>query len=400
MDGDGNVYVVDGSLNSLTKYTPDGGSTTLSTVLASPSSVALDAAGNVYVADTANNRIVKIAADGSLSPIGSTWLSPRSVVVDAAGNVIASDAEKLARVAPDGTQTVLLSGANITAIALDSAGTLYVSQNAVISKYLRTAPPSLTFPETQTGVQSATQTVVLENIGNAPLYTSAAADPSFPLSPGSGTPADCDSNSLVQPGQSCALTVGFRPSLAGSISGALGVSSNSLNAKYQTDSISLTGQGLISSQTITFGPDSRSARGRHAGALGFREFGTGCNLHLPYPAVCSVGGSTATLLASGSCSIQASQPGNGGYTAATPVTQSFNVALKTQTITFAQIAPQSVGGTLTLTASSDSGLAVSFAPRLQPSARSPVRVRRCSPPARARSRLRRPATRSTPLPRR
>ena len=77
--------------------------------------------------------------------------------------------------------------------------------------------------------------------------------------------------------------------------------------------------------------------------------------------MCSVSGSAATLLASGACSIQASQSGNGGYTAAAPVTQSFNVALKTQTISFAQIAPQTVGGTLTLTASSDSGLAVSFA---------------------------------------
>jgi hypothetical protein len=41
--------------------------------------------------------------------------------------------------------------------------------------------------------------------------------------------------------------------------------------------------------------------------------------------VCTVSGSTASMIAAGPCSIQASQAGNGVYAPATPVTQTFNV---------------------------------------------------------------------------
>jgi hypothetical protein len=40
--------------------------------------------------------------------------------------------------------------------------------------------------------------------------------------------------------------------------------------------------------------------------------------------ICSVSGSTITLLGSGICNVTASQPGNGNYSAASPVMQSFN----------------------------------------------------------------------------
>lgn len=42
--------------------------------------------------------------------------------------------------------------------------------------------------------------------------------------------------------------------------------------------------------------------------------------------VCTVSGTAASLLAPGTCTIQASQAGNGDYRAATPVTQSFKVS--------------------------------------------------------------------------
>ncbi len=49
------------------------------------------------------------------------------------------------------------------------------------------------------------------------------------------------------------------------------------------------------------------------------------------PTVCTVSGSAATLLTAGTCTIQATQPGNAVYEAATPVDQSFTV---TQTASF------------------------------------------------------------------
>ena len=50
--------------------------------------------------------------------------------------------------------------------------------------------------------------------------------------------------------------------------------------------------------------------------------------------VCTVATATVTLIAGGTCTIQATQAGNATYAAATPVNQSFLVASTTQTITF------------------------------------------------------------------
>ena len=79
------------------------------------------------------------------------------------------------------------------------------------------------------------------------------------------------------------------------------------------------------------------------------------------PAVCTVSGSTASLLISGTCNILASQPGNGAYFAAPSISQSFTVHHQTQSINFPPIASQVIGANVTLSATASSGLTVSFA---------------------------------------
>ena len=76
--------------------------------------------------------------------------------------------------------------------------------------------------------------------------------------------------------------------------------------------------------------------------------------------VCTVSGSTATMAGSGTCTITASQSGNNIYASATAVPQSFLVSKLMQTITFGSIGSQTVGASLTLTATASSGLAVSY----------------------------------------
>ncbi len=77
--------------------------------------------------------------------------------------------------------------------------------------------------------------------------------------------------------------------------------------------------------------------------------------------ICTVSGSTVTLLAVGRCNITATQSGNGTYLAATPVTQGFQVTKAPQTITFAPLPGQTLGNPpFNLTATASSGLTVSF----------------------------------------
>ena len=68
-----------------------------------------------------------------------------------------------------------------------------------------------------------------------------------------------------------------------------------------------------------------------------------------------------TLVAVGTCTIEATQAGNVDYAAAPAVNQSFQVTKESQTITFGALSNQTYGtGSITVSASASSGLAVVF----------------------------------------
>jgi hypothetical protein len=76
---------------------------------------------------------------------------------------------------------------------------------------------------------------------------------------------------------------------------------------------------------------------------------------------CSISGNVVTFLQTGNCGVVATQPGNSSYAAAPAVGVIISVINKSsQTITFAGIAAQAVGGSVSLSASSSSGLPVTF----------------------------------------
>ncbi len=108
------------------------------------------------------------------------------------------------------------------------------------------------------------------------------------------------------------------------------------------------------------------------------------------PAVCSVSGETASLLAVGTCTITADQPGDAEWLAATTVSQTFQVLAapkKEQTIAFPAIADRVIGsGDVTLEATASSGLAVSYTSTTPAVCSVSARPRPCSPSAPAPSR--------------
>src|SRR5262249_25759266 len=80
--------------------------------------------------------------------------------------------------------------------------------------------------------------------------------------------------------------------------------------------------------------------------------------------MCSVGGSTVSLLGAGQCTIVAHQAGNATYNAAPDVARSFSVndpAKQSQTITFNPLPNKTVGDApFSISASASSGLPVTF----------------------------------------
>jgi hypothetical protein len=117
------------------------------------------------------------------------------------------------------------------------------------------------------------------------------------------------------------------------------------------------------SQTITFGTLPNQAFGvAPFGLTATASSGLAVSFATVTPAVCTVSGTNVTVLAVGSCTIQATQAGSSNYTSATPVNQSFQVTKASQTITFGPLVNQSYGTPpFTVSATATSGLPVSFA---------------------------------------
>ncbi|MCU1458201.1 MAG: hypothetical protein JWL73_2293 [Actinomycetia bacterium] len=77
--------------------------------------------------------------------------------------------------------------------------------------------------------------------------------------------------------------------------------------------------------------------------------------------VCTVAGSTVTIVSVGQCTIEASQAGDASFGPAAPVDQSFTVVPASQTITFGPLGNKSYGDApFTVSATATSGLPVSF----------------------------------------
>jgi len=77
-------------------------------------------------------------------------------------------------------------------------------------------------------------------------------------------------------------------------------------------------------------------------------------------AVCTVSGTTASLIDTGTCTVQATQAGNATYLAAAPVNESFTVTKASQTITFNAPINGLNGTSVNLAATASSGLTVSY----------------------------------------
>ncbi len=121
---------------------------------------------------------------------------------------------------------------------------------------------------------------------------------------------------------------------------------------------------VLQPQTITFNTPGTQAVGTPLALLATASSGLAVSFASQAASVCTVSGTTATFVMAGTCTIQATQSGNGTWAAATPLSRSFTVSaapLQPQTITFNTPGTQTVGTPLALAATASSGLAVSFA---------------------------------------
>jgi hypothetical protein len=355
VDGSGNVYIGDyldsaikewsASTQQLTALVPSG--------LSHPAGVAVDASGNVYIADDGDSAIKEWSASTQrLATLVSSGLSgPAGVAVDAFGNVYIGDTGNAAMkewnaltlqvttLAPgqSGPREVAVDGSGNVYIAnfggdinVWNASTQQVTTLATLGPLGRIAPWGVAVDGADNVYiadygNSAIEEIPCAFVGPASLTepASAGADSLLPV-----LPSTTSLTGIFAPTSDQSwLTIG--PIANGVIDFSFTANTSISRVAHITllgQRITITQNGSAAPQTIAFATLADQPLGTAPFTVGATaSSGLAVILTSKTTSVCTVSGSQVTLLAVGTCTIEADQTGNADYAAATPVTRSFQV---------------------------------------------------------------------------
>jgi len=204
-----------------------------------------------------------------------------------------------------------VSGATVT-LASTGTCTIQATQGGN-ANYSAAAPVSSSF-----SVTSSMQTITFSAIANtvfgaAPFTISATASSGLPVSFASTTPGVCNVSGTTVTLAGAGTSTIQATQVGNSTYAAAPAVNNSFTVSPASQTITFL---RIANQTLGAAPFFVSATA---------SSGFGVTLVSMTTSVCTISGPNVTLVSTGTCSIQASQPGNAGYAAAASVTQSFTV---------------------------------------------------------------------------
>jgi sugar lactone lactonase YvrE len=264
VDGNGNVFVLDGEGNpAVREILAAGGYSTVTTLLASseishePGTIAVDSSGNIYVIAAAGNDGVEEihAVDGSIpaSPtvtmFGSGIIDATSVAVDWNGNLYISDSVELSGVyenavqeflAADNYSTVKTVGSGnsfsdgfsgaLFGIAVDASGDIF-APGFYFDTVSELSASGGTFSSTNVGSTSSSPTTLAftfsssAEVGSIAILTEGATGLDF-TNAGTGT---CTVGTTYAAGANCGVDVSFSPLAPGARYGAVELTDGSGN---------------------------------------------------------------------------------------------------------------------------------------------------------------------------
>ena len=308
---------------------------------------------------TANNDVGSSLSSGpsnTVTPMGSQTVSfgaTPSITVGGIGAVVATASSGLPVIystsssacsvnASSGLVTGIQAGTNNCVVKADQAGNSAYHAAAQASQTLSIGKASQSISVATAAPATASY--------NASFTVAATASSGLGISYSSGTPSVCSNSgatfTMIAGSGSC--TVQYDQAGDGNYNAATRVSNSVTAAK--------------AAQTISFGTAPSLVYGGTGSVSASATSGLAVSYSSLTPLVCSITGSTLTVLSMGTCSIAADQSGNGNYSAASQVSQSVVVGKASQSISVATAAPAtaSYNASFTVAASASSGLAVSY----------------------------------------
>ncbi len=294
-----------------TGFSGDGGPAT-SARLDFPQGAATDPAGNLYFADGSNDRIrfINFSSPGIAQtitfgiPSDATYgAAPFNLVATASSGLAVSFFSADIYVCTVNGNTVTTTGGGTCIISASQSGNAMYAAAATITQSFTVKP--------------ATQTITFgalsnQKVGTTPPALSATASSGLTVSFGSNTPAVCTvfyiTITLVAPG-TC--------SIAATQGGSSSYLPATVTQAFTVGTPQTVAFGALPAQIVGSPPFTLNASASSGLAVAFASNSTG---------VCTVSGAMLTLVAAGTCSITASQPGdNVTYGPAAPVTVTFIV---------------------------------------------------------------------------
>jgi len=336
------------SSSDLTIATISGSTVTLQNKSGTSNITATQAGNSNYNAATPVVQILNVVPKTSQTITFNAL--PGKIVGDAPFGLTATATSGLAVTFTSGDPTVAsISGSTVTIL---KAGTVTITASQGGDPTYAAAPD---VQQTLT-VGKGNQTITFGALANV-----ANTDPPFTLSASSSAGLSITFSSS---NTTLATISGNTVTLGGAAGTVTITASQAGNPDYNAATPVAQTLTIIarSAQTITFGPLPAKSMGDAAFSI---SASTTSGLPITFTssnsAVATVSGTIVTIVGAGSTDITASQPGNTSFLPATPVTQPLVVQKGNQQISFSPPASPVLGGpTFTLTATSTSGLPVTF----------------------------------------
>jgi hypothetical protein len=244
VDQGGNLFTLEILCGEIFELEPDGTyvTTAIDPVMTQPSEISVDASDNVYVGGYAINKLTAAGVQTQVNTVGA----PEGVPVDAAQTIYAT------RYTGGGVAELPASAYSTSIANLDPAasplgdsvasdGTVYVGNYYNLDKVDR-SQGAIAFGEQYVGVKSAVQEVGIYNGGNEALTVSdITKSGSGAFGAGAGSTHTCSLGKVLAPGAFCQIDVTMTAPHAGTFSGTITFTSNSLNTTSTAQTVALSG---------------------------------------------------------------------------------------------------------------------------------------------------------------